>query len=97
MRVRYTRWNGAAPCSGAVIVDERVLVALMRSRVPVLVVAHQAVLRVFYAFFTDTDPNKCTRVAIPLHTLFIFPPTADGRNTCETHLLLPLPEGASHE
>ncbi|HVY44538.1 MAG TPA: histidine phosphatase family protein, partial [Minicystis sp.] len=55
-----------------------VIIELERQRVPVLVVAHQAVLRALYAYLMDLPPSDCTRIPIPLHTVIELVPQAYG-------------------
>jgi broad specificity phosphatase PhoE/predicted kinase len=72
------------------------LITLERQRTPVLVIAHQAVLRVLYAYFMDIPPRECSRLPIPLHTLIRLTPTAYG---CEEQRFPLAPEvpPAPHE
>ncbi len=55
-----------------------VVIELERQRDPVLVIGHQAVLRMLYAYLMDKPPQECTRVSIPLHTVIQLTPTAYG-------------------
>jgi len=55
-----------------------VVIELERSRKPVLVIAHQAVLRTLYAYFQGIPPEQCTRLVIPLHTMIQLRPHAYG-------------------
>jgi broad specificity phosphatase PhoE/predicted kinase len=57
---------------------EPVMIELERQRVPVLVVAHQAVLRALYSYLVDLPPSECTRIPIPLHTVIELEPKAYG-------------------
>lgn len=54
------------------------LIQLERQRTPVLVIAHQAVLRALYAYFMDRPPSECPSISIPLHTVIQLTPTAYG-------------------
>jgi broad specificity phosphatase PhoE/predicted kinase len=54
---------------------EPVIVELERERAPVLVVAHQAVLRALYAYLMDRPPQECPHISIPLHTVIKLTPT----------------------
>ena len=54
------------------------LIQLERRRTPVLVIAHQAVLRALVAYFKDIPPGDCCRLDIPLHTVIELTPTAYG-------------------
>jgi broad specificity phosphatase PhoE/predicted kinase len=57
---------------------EPVILALERERQPLLVVAHQAVLRALYAYLMDRPAEECPRIDMPLHTLIQLTPTAYG-------------------
>lgn len=57
---------------------EPVIIELERHREPVLVVAHQAVLRALYAYFMDKRPEECPRLDVPLHTVIELVPKAYG-------------------
>lgn len=55
-----------------------VVIELERTRKPVLVIAHQAVLRTLYAYFQGIPPEQCTRLPIALHTVIQLRPHAYG-------------------
>ncbi len=57
---------------------DRVIVELERYRTPVLVIAHQAVLRALYSYFMDMPRDDCPHVSIPLHTVIELTPKAYG-------------------
>jgi len=57
---------------------DTVIIELERTRTPVLVIAHQAVLRAIYAYFHNIPPEQCTRLQIPLHTVIELQPHAYG-------------------
>lgn len=57
---------------------DTVIIELERTRKPVLVIAHQAVLRAIYAYFHNIPPEQCTRLQIPLHTVIELQPHAYG-------------------
>jgi broad specificity phosphatase PhoE/predicted kinase len=57
---------------------EPVIMELERLRKPVVVIAHQAVLRAVYAYFCDLQPTECPFLQVPLHTLIKLTPTEDG-------------------
>ncbi len=57
---------------------ETVIVELERQRNPVLVVAHQAVLRALYAYLMGTAQDTCPYLSIPLHTVIELRPNAYG-------------------
>jgi 6-phosphofructo-2-kinase/fructose-2,6-biphosphatase 2 len=44
----------------------------------VAVIAHQAVLRALYAYFTGTEPERCPYLSVPLHTVLKLTPHAYG-------------------
>ncbi len=51
-----------------------VVLAYEREPRPLLVVGHQAVLRVFYTYLMGASPEGCPHVSIPLHTLIELSP-----------------------
>jgi broad specificity phosphatase PhoE len=53
---------------------EPVIVELERERCPVVIVAHQAVLRALYAYLMDRPPRDCPHLAMPLHTVIELVP-----------------------
>lgn len=57
---------------------DTVIIELERTRKPVLVIAHQAVLRAIYAYFHNIPPEQCTRLQTPLHTVIELQPHAYG-------------------
>lgn len=57
---------------------DRVVVEAERERSPLLIVAHQAVLRALYAYFMDKPTSECPFLEIPLHTIFKLTPTPYG-------------------
>ncbi|XP_071721282.1 6-phosphofructo-2-kinase/fructose-2,6-bisphosphatase-like isoform X2 [Rutidosis leptorrhynchoides] len=48
---------------------EPVIIELERQRAPVVVVAHQAVLRALYAYFADKPLKEIPHIEMPLHTI----------------------------
>ncbi|XP_073157483.1 6-phosphofructo-2-kinase/fructose-2,6-bisphosphatase isoform X2 [Henckelia pumila] len=48
---------------------EPVIIELERQRAPVVVVAHQAVLRALYAYFADRPLKEIPHIEMPLHTI----------------------------
>ncbi|RCV45258.1 hypothetical protein SETIT_9G439600v2 [Setaria italica] len=48
---------------------EPVIIELERQRAPVVVIAHQAVLRALYAYFADKPLEEVPNIEIPLHTI----------------------------
>ncbi len=55
-----------------------VIIELERTRKPVLVVAHNAVLRALYAYFQGIPRERCPYLPIPLHTVIELTPHAYG-------------------
>ncbi|RQM26362.1 hypothetical protein B5M09_008860 [Aphanomyces astaci] len=55
---------------------EPVITELMRLDRPVLIVAHQAILRVLYAYLTNKHPEECPTIEIPLHVVIQITPKA---------------------
>ena len=55
-----------------------VIIELERTRRPVLVIAHNAVVRALYAYFTGVPPEQCPHLPIPLHTILQLHPHAYG-------------------
>ena len=55
-----------------------VLIELERQRRPVLVVAHNAVIRGLYAYFADEPAERVPHLDVPLHTLIELTPRAYG-------------------
>ncbi|KAJ3682849.1 hypothetical protein LUZ60_013076 [Juncus effusus] len=48
---------------------ETVIIELERQRAPVVVIAHQAVLRALYSYFADRPLNEVPQIEVPLHTI----------------------------
>ncbi|KAJ4979673.1 hypothetical protein NE237_010453 [Protea cynaroides] len=48
---------------------EPVIIELERQRAPVVVIAHQAVLRALYAYFADRPLKEIPYIEVPLHTI----------------------------
>lgn len=55
---------------------DQLIIEVERQRTPVLVIAHQAVLRAFYAYFMNLEPVEIPYVSIPLHTVIKLTPRA---------------------
>jgi broad specificity phosphatase PhoE len=55
-----------------------VIIELERQRQPILVIAHQAILRAIYAYFMDKPPQEIPHIEVPLHTVIQLTPTAYG-------------------
>ena len=72
---------------------EPAIIELERQRHPVVVVAHQAVLRAIYAYFLEHPPETCPFLSIPLHTVIRLVPGAYGCEELRLHLG-PTPESS---
>jgi len=57
---------------------EPIIFELERQRDPVLVIAHNAVIRCLYGYFADKEPEECPHIDIPLHTVIELTPRAYG-------------------
>jgi broad specificity phosphatase PhoE/predicted kinase len=57
---------------------EPIIFEMERQRNPILVIAHNAVIRCLYAYFKDKTPEECPNIDIPLHTLIELTPKAYG-------------------
>jgi len=55
-----------------------VLIEIERQREPVVVIAHQAVLRALYAYFVDLPPEECPHLTMPLETIVELRPSSYG-------------------
>lgn len=58
------------------------IVEIERHTRPLLIVAHQAVIRALYAYLMDRPPRECPHLPIPLHTVIELSPNAYG---CDEH------------
>ena len=65
-----------------------VIIELERQRTPVLVVAHQAILRALYGYLTGHPREEVPHIDIPMHTVIALTPRAYGCDE-ERHLLGP--------
>jgi len=55
---------------------EQVMLHMQRHKDPVLIVAHQAVLRVVYTYFMALPRDEATKKPIPLNTVIKLTPYA---------------------
>lgn len=55
-----------------------VIIELERTRRPVMVIAHNAVVRALYAYFQGVPRERCPYLPIPLHTVIELTPHAYG-------------------
>ncbi len=75
LRYRYPRGESYQDVIGRL---NPVIIELERSKQPVVVVAHQAVLRALYAYLAGRTPEDCPHLEMPLHTLIQLRPKAYG-------------------
>ncbi|MCO4744874.1 MAG: 6-phosphofructo-2-kinase/fructose-2,6-bisphosphatase [Proteobacteria bacterium] len=75
LRFRYPRGESYQDVVRRV---EPVLIEIERQRRPLLVVAHQAVLRALYGYFLDKDPVAVPHLEVPLHMVIELTPHAYG-------------------
>eukprot|EP01041_Mallomonas_annulata_P001059 gene1059-2075_t len=54
---------------------EPMIIELERHREPVLIIAHQGILRIIYAFYKGLTRNEAPHVSIPLNTVIKLTPT----------------------
>eukprot|EP00903_Cladosiphon_okamuranus_P005436 g5422.t1 len=57
---------------------EPVIFEMERQKAPLLIIAHQAVLRCLYAYFLDLPSEEIPYLSIPLHTVIKLTPQAYG-------------------
>lgn len=57
---------------------DRVIIEIERQRSPILIIAHQAVIRVLYAYLMEVPPEQSPHLSIPLHTVIELVPHAYG-------------------
>lgn len=74
-RYRYPRGESYADVIQRL---EPVIVELERQRRPVLVIAHQAVIRALYGYLMGKPQDECPHLVIPLHTVVQLTPTESG-------------------
>jgi broad specificity phosphatase PhoE len=74
-RYRYPRGESYADVIQRL---EPVIVELERQRLPVLIVAHQAVLRALYGYLMGRPQDECPHLEVPLHTLIQLTPIESG-------------------
>ena len=74
-RYRYPRGESYADVIQRL---EPLIIELERQRASVLVVAHQAVVRVLYGYLMGKPQEECPHIPVPLHTVIELSPTAYG-------------------
>ncbi|MEQ1568858.1 MAG: 6-phosphofructo-2-kinase/fructose-2,6-bisphosphatase [Myxococcota bacterium] len=63
-----------------------VIIEIERQREPVVVVAHQAIVRCLYGYFADQAPERCPHLHVPLHTVISLVPRAYGAHEVRVEL-----------
>ncbi|PXF41780.1 6-phosphofructo-2-kinase/fructose-2,6-bisphosphatase 4 [Gracilariopsis chorda] len=76
-KLRY-RYPGGESYMDVIYRLEPVILELERQRGPVLIVAHNAVVRAIYAYFMNKSQDECPYIDIPLHTVFKLTTRAYG-------------------
>lgn len=76
-KLRY-RYPGGESYVDVITRLEPVILEVERQRKPVLIVAHNAVIRAIYAYFMGKPQEKCPYIDIPLHTVFKLTTRAYG-------------------
>jgi broad specificity phosphatase PhoE len=84
-RYRYPRGESYADVIQRL---EPVIVELEGQRSPVLIVAHQAVIRALYGYLMGRPQDECPYLEVPLHTVIQLSPTENGYED-ERFVLLP--------
>ncbi|CAN0195847.1 unnamed protein product, partial [Scytosiphon promiscuus] len=72
-KLRY-RYPGGESYQDLFLRLEPVIFEMLRERSPLLVVGHQAILRVLYGYLTGKDPGECPTLHMPLHTAIKLTP-----------------------
>lgn len=70
-----------------------IIIDIERNRSPLLIVAHQAILRALYAYLMEKPPEDCPHLPIPLHTLIQLQPKTYGCS--ESRVTFSSPSGDS--
>jgi broad specificity phosphatase PhoE len=76
-KLRY-RYPGGESYEDLIQRLDPLIAELERRPEPLLIVAHQAVLRALYAYLIGESAEKCPHLSVPLHTLVELTPTAYG-------------------
>ncbi len=83
LRYRYPRGESYEDVIQRV---DRVIIEAERQRAPLLIIAHQAVLRALYSYFLGLPVEHTPYVPIPLHTVIKLTPKAYGCDEERVHL-----------
>lgn len=57
---------------------EPIIFEMMRQQSPLLIVGHQAILRILYGYLMGKRPQDCPDLPVPLHTIIQLTPRAYG-------------------
>lgn len=76
-KLRY-RYPGGESYVDVITRLEPVILEVERQRSPILIVAHNAVIRAIYAYFMGKSQEDCPYIDIPLHTVFKLTTRAYG-------------------
>jgi broad specificity phosphatase PhoE len=57
---------------------ETIILEMLHEETPLLIVGHQAILRVLYGYLTGKPADTCPTLTVPLHTLIRLVPKAHG-------------------
>jgi broad specificity phosphatase PhoE/predicted kinase len=57
---------------------EPLIIELERQRAPLLIIAHQAIIRALYGYLMGRPQEECPHIGVPLHTVIELVPTAYG-------------------
>lgn len=68
------RWPRGESYKDVVARIDPVVLELERKKKPILIISHQAVTRVLYAYLKGISPQECTNMEIPLHTIIEITP-----------------------
>ena len=65
---------------------EPIIIEMERHQEPLLIIGHQGILRIIYAFYMGLSRAEAPYVSIPLNTVYEMTPSA-YETTVKTHLL----------
>jgi broad specificity phosphatase PhoE len=66
---------------------ERVILEMLRCECPLIIIAHQAVIRCIYGFIMDTDMMQIPHISVPLHNVITLLPHAYGAEQSVTDIM----------
>ena len=72
-----------------------IIIEIERTREPLLIVAHQAILRALYAYLMEQDAEACPHLSMPLHSVIQLQPKTYGCSESVAALSSPSPSGNS--